>query len=243
MTNTEESIENIDQAESYFKLMGCSRFHMMRENPQRNEEYKKLDIDPSIESEWIKEEFEKKISNFHKIETKHIGVFYSSLVSLIERKEFYLEKLVELTQEINNRVNREQLPLILTQIIGNNATKSRGGLIQKSYDLKRPDLAVLYYEQVKSIFEKIELYYFKPTPFIRGYLVDVIEYFGIDADNDFIEKLRLKNYFENFNYYKKEADRRNVNAMKILSEYYREGKGCQKDIVKAEFWELKLKEK
>jgi len=241
MANTKVPIENIDQAERYFKLMGCSHFHMMRENPQRNEEYKNLDIDPSIESEWIKEEFERKINNFHKIESKDIGVFFSSLVSLIERKEYYLEKLIVLTEKINELINPEQLTHVLTQIIGSNATKPKGGLIQKSYDLKRNDLAHTYYKHAKSMLKKLELT-FKPTPFVRGNLIDVIEHYGINENSEFIEKLRLKNYYENYSYYKKGAERRNKYSIKMLSEYYRDGKGCQKDLVKAEFWEMKLRE-
>ena len=47
-------IKTLEQAKRYFISMGCSGFHMMRENPQRFNEYKALDLDPNIESEWIK---------------------------------------------------------------------------------------------------------------------------------------------------------------------------------------------
>ena len=75
MTYTDEPIENIDQAERYFKSMGCSHFHMIRENPQRTKEYKQLDIDPWIESEWIKEEFENKLENFYTVQPNDYGSF------------------------------------------------------------------------------------------------------------------------------------------------------------------------
>ncbi len=238
---SETEIKTLEQAKRYFISMGCSGFHMMRENPQRFNEYKALDIDPSIESEWIKEEFEKKIENFNTNPTNEYVHLLRSLDSMIERKEFYLEKLLELVMKIQDRIPLDQIEYVLSTIIGNNGTKSKGGLIQKSYDLKRLDLANKFYVQTKLFLKKAEENSITLTS-VRGYLTDVIDYYGIEESKDFIIDLREKSYSDHFNYFKKGADEGNKYSMKMLSDCYQEGKGCITDLDKAKYWEQKAKE-
>ena len=241
MTNANEPIKNLEQAKRYFISMGCSHFHLSRENPKKTDEYRALDIDPSIESEWIKEEFENRIENYHSINPNDLGQYFSSLASIIERKDFYLEKLLELTYKINESIKPDQLKFVLSVIIGNNATKTKGGLIQKSYDLKRKDLANEFYNLAKQIL-KVSDVNSTSIPFIRGSLLDLIEHYKIQDSKEFISELRNKDYSENFNYYKIFAEKGNKHALKIISECYRQGKGCEIDIEKAKFWEMKLKD-
>lgn len=238
---SETEIKTLEQAKRYFISMGCSGFHMMRENPQRFNEYKALDIDPSIESEWIKEEFEKKIDNFNTNPTNEYGHLLRGLDSMIERKEFYLEKLLELVMKIQDRIPLDQIEYVLSTIIGNNGTKSKGGLIQKSYDLKRLDLANKFYVQTKLFLKKAEENSITLTS-VRGYLTDVIDYYCIEDSKNFIFDLREKSYSDHFNYFQKGADEGNKYSMKILSDCYKEGKGCIADIDKAKYWEQKAKE-
>jgi len=181
-------IKTLKQAKRYFISMGCSGFHMMRENPLRFNEYKALDIDPNIESEWIKEEFENKIKNFNTIPTNEYGHLLRSLDSMIERKEFYLEKLLELVMKMQDEIPYNQIEYVLSIIIGNNGTKSKGGLIQKSYDLKRIDLANKFYAQTKLFLKKAEENSITLT-FVRGNLIDVIDYYSIEESKDFIIEL------------------------------------------------------
>ncbi len=242
MAFSNEPIKNFEQAKRYFISMGCSLFHMMREYPQRFDEYKALDIDPSIESEWIKEEFENKIENINAIPTNEYGHFLRSLDSMIERKEFYLEKLFDLVLKIQDRLPIDQIENVLSTIIGNNGTKSKGGLIQKSYDLKRIDLANKFYNQAKFLIKKAEDNLITLT-FVRGYLIDVIEFYKIEESKDFISNLRDKHNSESFKYFKEGAEEGNKYSMKMLSEYFREGKGCVVNLEKAKYWELKANEK
>jgi len=220
--------------------MGCSGFHMMRENPQRFKEYKALDIDPNIESEWIKEEFENKIENFNANPTNEYGHLLRSLDSMIERKEFYLEKLLKLVMKIQDRIPLDQIEYVLSTTIGNNGTKSKGGLIQKSYDLKRPDLANKFYSQTKLLLKKAEENLITLTS-VRGYLIEVIDYYKIEENKDFIIDLREKSYSDHFNCFKEGADEGNKYSMKMLSDCYKKGKGCITDIDKSKYWERKAK--
>jgi len=241
MIFSNEPIVNLEQAKRYFISMGCSRFHMMREYPKRYDEYRALDIDPSIESEWIKEEFVSKIENFNTIPTNEYGHLLSSLDSTIERKEFYLEKLFELVLRMQEKLPLDQIENVLSTIIGNNGTKSKGGLIQKSYDLKRIDLANKFYIQTKLLIKTAEDNFITLTS-VRGYLIDVIEYYRIEENQDFINILRDKHYTESFKYFKAGAEEGNRYSMKMVSEYYRVGKGCVLNLEKAKYWELKANE-
>lgn len=234
-------IKTLEQAKRYFISMGCNSFHMMRENPQRFDEYKTLDIDPSIESEWIKEEVENKTKNFNTIPTNEYGHLLRSLDSMIERKEFYLENLLELVMKIQVRIPFDQIEYVLSTIIGNNGTKSKGGLIQKSYDLKRSDLANNFYTQTKLFLKKAEENSITLTS-VRGYLIDVIDYYSIEESKDFIIDLRKKSYSDLFNYFTEGADEGNKYSMKMLADLYKEGKGCVADINKSKYWEQKAKE-
>ncbi|HQE34857.1 MAG TPA: hypothetical protein PLQ70_09345, partial [Flavobacterium alvei] len=92
---TDNPIKNLEQAKAFFVSMGCSGFHMMRENHLKYDEYRALEIDPSIESEWIKEVFEKKLEKFNTISPNDYGWQLDNLASLINRKESHLEKLLE----------------------------------------------------------------------------------------------------------------------------------------------------
>ena len=237
----DEEIINLEQAKRYFISMGCSHFHIDRENFQRAKEYRSLKIKSEIESEWRKEEFESKLENFYKISPNDFGWFLRSLDSMIEQKDFYLEKLFDLVLKIQETIPLDQIEYVLSTIIGCNETKSKGGLIQKSYDLKRIDLANNFYIQTKKLLKKAEDNLITLTS-SRGYLIDVIEYFGIEENIDFLVNLRNKHYSESFKYLKKYAEEGNKYAMKMLSVNYREGKGCKTDIDKSKYWEQKAKE-
>jgi hypothetical protein len=242
MTFLNEPIKNLEQAKRYFISMGCSDFHMAREYPNRYDEYKALNIDSSIESDWIKEEFENIINEFDTVLPKDYGWQLRRLDSMIEQKEFYLEKLLELVLRIQERLPLDQIEYVLLTIIGNSGTISKGGLIQKSYDLKRFDLADKFYVQTKLMIKKAEDNLVTLT-FVRGYLIDVIEYYRIEEDKDYINSLREKYFSESFKNFKEEAEKGNRYSMKMLSDYYRAGKGCVANLEKAKYWELKANEK
>lgn len=51
-------ITNLSEAKQYYWAMGCSLFHMMREDTKRYEQYCSLGISKETELEWKKERFE-----------------------------------------------------------------------------------------------------------------------------------------------------------------------------------------
>ena len=52
---TKKPIRSIEDAERYFKSMGCSGFHLARENFNRADEYNMLNIRWEVESKWRRE--------------------------------------------------------------------------------------------------------------------------------------------------------------------------------------------
>lgn len=235
---TDNPIKNLEQAKEYFVSMGCSGFHMMRESSLKYEEYNALEIDRSIESEWIREVFEKKLDEFNTISPNDYGWQLNNLASLINRKESHLEKLLELVLKIQEKLPNDEIGLVLSIITGNNGTKSKGGLIQESFDMNRIDLAKKFYAQSKLLLKKAEDNLITITS-ARGFLIDVIEYYELEENKEFLISLQNKYYIESFEDFKKGAEEGKIYYMKMLSDYYKEGKGCSIDIVKAEYWKQK----
>ena len=220
--------------------MGCSHFHLDRENPKRAEEYRSLKISPVTESAWRLEEFDRQLSTFASNDNDKLGYKYSYLADLIETTDYYLQYLCDLIISVVDRIPLEQINITLATIIGNNSTKSHGGLIEKSHSRKRYDLVDRFITTSFTLIEKAE----KESIEINylGNLADVIEYFKILNRIDVVSELRSKDDRLCFKYSEIGANEGNKYSMNMLSMYYREGKGCEKDNDKALYWEQKSKE-
>ena len=237
----DEPISNIEQAKRYFISMGCSHFHLCREDSQKAKEYYALKIGSDVESQWRKEVFERGLAEICSCDGKDLWWKYSNLADLMERDSFYLEKMMEVTDKIQGVFLTDQLHLVLNTIIGNNGSKARGGLIQKAFELDRLDLMHRFIAHAKSLLEKAEKAEISLT-FIRGYFVDVIEHFKVEENSDYLNQLREKDNFDNFNYYQKGVEEGNKFSMKMLAEYYRNGIGCEKNTEQAGIWQKKANE-
>lgn len=235
-------INNIEQAERYFKKMGCSQIQLDRGNSQRAKEYNALNISREIESVWRTEEFNKKLANFTNVLTRDYGFYLNQLFKLSGQNEQCLEKLLETVINMQERLQKEEIGHILSIVIGRNKTITRGGLIQKSYDLNRKDLALQFYAQIKSLLKKAEDNSI-PLPTVRGHLLDLINFYKIEESKEYLLNLKNKDDKESFNYFKREAEYGYKYAMNKLSEHYQEGKGCEVDLEKSKYWAKKAKEK
>jgi hypothetical protein len=185
----EEPILNMEQAKFYFWSMGCSHFHLSRENINRADEYRRLHISEETESEWRRECFEKSLSEIDSSDVNELWMRYSGLGDMMEWNSFYVERMIELTDKIVDRVPTDQINLILNcTIIGNNATKTRGGLIQKAFYVYRPDLANRFAAHAKSLFEKAENTGLLIDNFVIAGFADLIdEYFELNEYNTYLK--------------------------------------------------------
>ena len=125
MKEHDEPILNLEQAKRYFMLMGCSHFHLNREDLQRAEEYRALNISEELESHWRKEHFERRLSEINENISEELGWRYFYLKDMMGKDDFYVEKMMELTDKIVSFLPDNQITYILDAIIGNDASKAR----------------------------------------------------------------------------------------------------------------------
>lgn len=142
-------IDSIQQAKEYFKAMGCSHFHMSREYPERYKEYEKLNISKSKEAEWREEEVDKYYSCI--LENKdntNLWWIHSRIADLVEslKTRRVLEKLVEVTFYIRDRVPYKDRVMVSETINGRKDRKYRSGLIYLAYDLHEIPMAKAFAE-------------------------------------------------------------------------------------------------
>ena len=221
--------------------MGCSHFHLDREDFERAKEYRSLKISSVTESLWRREEFDRQLSNFPHNDKDNFGFKFSCIADLIETNEYYLQHLYDLTNHALNTILGQQLTYFLTSIIGNDSTNTHGGLIQKANSIKRHDLRNGFILLALTLIDKAEKELIE-IRFLRGNLADIIEHYKISEKKETALGLRIKDDDEGFKYYEIGATEGNKFSMNMLAKYYREGRGCNADIDKAKYWEQKARE-
>ena len=228
-------IKDLEQAKAYFLAMGCSHFHLSRESVERRDEYYAFKISRSTEMLWRQEEANRRLTEFSFEEPEKIGISYSALNDVTEYNYHYIQEMINLAQQFYDVLPPEQIKYVLSVIIGNNGTLTRGGLIEKAYKRGFTDLA----EQLLFIAKK---YLWKAENkqitilWLQGYLVDVIEALGLEEDNDYLALLRNKDNILSFQYYRQGAHNGNVFSMRMLARCFIDGKGCDANRKEAEHW-------
>ena len=234
-----EPILNLEQAKRFFIKMGCSHFHMVREYPDKYNAYKAF-VSDELESKWTKEEFERRVAETLFTPRQEIGEWYHwKIASIIQQDhgDFYLETILKLTADIKEIIPPDQLKYMLSAIVGTDGSPAHGGLIDKSCQLGRLDLAQQYIAYAKHFISQAEesniSFFFK-----KGYLVDVIEHYGLKESAAYLNQLREEDNIQLFNHYKKgvEDEKTAAFAMWKLGNHYLEGKGCEKNNDLAIFW-------
>ncbi len=133
-----DSISTVYEAEIYFKSMGCMHFHMLREYPQRYDEYKLLNISKQQEIQWTLESFNDYYDAvmMEKRDTV-LWVIHSNMANLTVqlRSEKVLLKMLEATQFIRDKIYEKEKVIVSETINGRAQRKLRSGLIYLSYDL------------------------------------------------------------------------------------------------------------
>ena len=132
-------IETFQDAKEFFKSMGCSHFHMLRDDPQRFNQYKELNISKQTETEWRTEQF---IDYYNSImngtSNSELWKIHSMMYELLEflRTEDTLAKMLEVTKNIRDKLPVRDRIIAAETIIGRAGGKTRNGLIYLAYDLK-----------------------------------------------------------------------------------------------------------
>ena len=251
---TQQPITNIAEAERYFKAMGCSHFHLSREDLDRREEYRALKISKKLESKWWREEIERGFQGFQyhaslNPEGGWVGFFSLKELLLGHAKKIFAKKIqhedfsrmLVLAKGFLLIPHHEQIPMVLSAIIGSSDTKARGGIIEKCHRLGMRDLMKAFAEVSRALIEKarsenIDL------RFVRGYYCDVVRALRIEESHEYLEQLKKEDEAASFRYYTDSAHEGNIFAMRMLAQCYRDGKGCEKSKQDARFWLQKAAE-
>lgn len=154
-----QTINNKAAAKRYFQRMGCSHFHMARENEDRYKEYCWLHIPKHQENEWKLEELSTAIRQLQSGEYPlndlwHIHSRASDLV-LESMLHTQLEPLLLASSHLDEVVDSETDRLrVAATILGRQDVAFPSGLIFRCHDLFRTDLASRYAALVTSMTAK-----------------------------------------------------------------------------------------
>lgn len=152
-------IETVEQAKDYFRLMGCSNFHMGRESSDRYAEYLKLNISKETENEWRKEQFYEHYFNIMKnSQTESLWIIHSNMYEIYTslKTDEELVKLLEITKHIQEKVPVDEKVIVAETINGRTIRQARSGLIYKAFDSGNISIAKEFAELSLyfSVFEK-----------------------------------------------------------------------------------------
>jgi hypothetical protein len=223
-----------DEAKKYFIKMGCSHFHMARENPDYYSRYMACGVGESLEALWRGQVVKGYFENFPFDQPSRMACAYRALSDSIDYNHKYLERMLDLTNVIFDKIPSDQVSHVLSEVVGNYDTPTHGGLIEKSMDVGRPDICSEFIVCAKKLIQIADQNR-EQVLWLRGYLADILESLKISDDN-YIQLLRKKDYLESYRYYEVGANEGNVFSMRMLSKYYESGRGCEIDTDKAIYW-------
>lgn len=228
-------IKNTEQAKKYFLSMGCSHFHMSRESFDRYDEYCTFQISDETENMWRREQIEKEFCNFPYEDPIVMASAFSNISAMIFVEKNYLNKLVLLAKEISDNIPIQQINVFLGDIIGRNATKTHGGLIQLAMSQDHKDIAIQLSNICLKLFGKISSSG-EECVSLRGYYVDVAQAFNLDINKSILKRLLNEDEEVSYHYYLDGAKSGNIFSMYKAGVYALEGKGCDVDLEIAKYW-------
>lgn len=155
MSDFEKPLRTLEDARLYFQGMGCSHFHMLRELPERYEEYRALGVSDAVERAWRREEILREEARLadEACPPQDYWAAHSSLEALVrtQRDPERLVKLHELTELVAGKVSDRDAVIVAETILGRGIPETRSGLVYFAYDLGRKDLAASFAERALAL--------------------------------------------------------------------------------------------
>lgn len=152
-------IVSLDQAEAYFKAMGCNHFRMSRENFNRYDEYNALEIGKETEESWRAEKFDLSLGALaDEASKRELWSRHASMCDLYlgigqERlRKLSFEKVVSATKATTARATNFDRILIAETILGR-ATYRDDGLIYEARRFNRADVVGDLFELVSDLLD------------------------------------------------------------------------------------------
>ncbi|RYD49033.1 MAG: hypothetical protein EOP83_25690, partial [Verrucomicrobiaceae bacterium] len=117
---------SLEDAKAYFQCMGCSGFHMFREDEELYRQYEALRISKDLEETWRLDSISKYLDLFELLACKEnkLWTIHSNLVDLIltSRSTQYLRRLSDATRHAACRGSKFDCLLMAEAIVGDQST-------------------------------------------------------------------------------------------------------------------------
>lgn len=128
-------IESLEQAKAYFLFMGCSGFHIAREDFKRRDEYYSFNISKEMEALWASEHIIDTHINFMKEKGNLEAYAMNRFIDLVEYypTQKHITLLIEAIDEYRQKITASDKILIAESIEGRREAFS--GVIRKAVDL------------------------------------------------------------------------------------------------------------
>lgn len=141
---------DINKAKEFYLEMGCSHFHMARENPKKYEKYIKLNINEETENEWSIDKYNSYINKIKegKFNLSDLWHAHSRICKLAQNinNERSHDELLFITKHISNFLPKDKWVIISENINGRSELEFRSGLIFQSFDSGFNSIAIEYLE-------------------------------------------------------------------------------------------------
>ena len=154
----DQPIKTIEQAETFYKMCGCSSYHMWHDYTDRYEEYLSLNIPKDTELMWTEQQYESLSNEMASTPSTELWWLFYRLcenAKAINTLEI-LNKTYIIAKELVNRIPNENIPHLLSSVIGNNAAATHGGLIESTFELGEKELAQNLIGLSKELIDKAE---------------------------------------------------------------------------------------
>jgi hypothetical protein len=158
MIKPNQSADKLEEAKRHFQEMGCSHFHMGRENPGYYKDYLALGICQETEMAWASETVSATIYRLCH-ETADRNELWSRHARLTDIVLGYklnnsLESLLHATLVIEPLLPQKDRLLVAETIVGRQEAKSRKGLIFESLDAGQKTLAEKFVQLVRHLIKE-----------------------------------------------------------------------------------------
>ncbi len=146
-------LRTLEDAEAYFKAMGCSRFHMAREYPDRYAEYQRIVVDKTLERRWEAEEFEIKLANLSQPTGEAGWDKFLDVADLpaVKNDGEGLQRLLDAASPLRETLDDLGRLIVAERILGDGPVGARGGLVHAALGERGLALANSYVSLAESL--------------------------------------------------------------------------------------------
>jgi len=145
----DEPIKTLEQAKDFFMQFNGSPYDMVRDFPQRFDEYKSFNISKETQRRWREELLEKYFNNLKEsADASRLWADHAEMERLFVdlKSDAALKTMLKATEYLKDKVPMKDRVMVAETINGRTARSVRGGLIYMAYDLHNKTAAKAFAE-------------------------------------------------------------------------------------------------